>query len=172
MQDGPDFVDLRSNIKSIRYVNGTLDNFDLPVKKMDPVVQNKPSEKLKLEEAGKKYKYGDLYLKEMKMYRLVLQKNDPQLTKAVKKAKGSKWRKYIGFGVIPCAADAVSSMIAYNLYSNPSFIAYNPQSARTSLIEAYAASGLAVICGVVGISANVLHKKHNKKVVDLYNSLP
>jgi hypothetical protein len=174
MQDGPDFVEARSGIKSIRYSNGTLESFefDQPLKRTEVIAQDKPTEKLKLQQVGKRYKYGDLYLKETKMYRFVLQQNDPQLIKAVRKAKSSKWKKYISFGAIPCAADAIGSFLAYQLYSDPTFIAYNPNAAQSALIEGYAATGLAMICGAAGMSFNVIHKKHNKKVVDLYNSLP
>ena len=172
MPEGPDFVDLKSNIKGISYANGSYEDFH-PVKpEPEKPVSAIPVQKYKLEPDGKKFRYGDLYLKEMKMYRFVLQKNDPELSKAVKKAKSSKWKKYIGFGAIPFGAATILYYGVYKFYSDPSNSLYNPDLASAALYDTFTNAAVTVACGAIGITCNIQHKKHNKKVVDIYNALP
>jgi hypothetical protein len=171
LQDGPDFIDLKSNIKSIRYANGQLEQFQT----MKPVTEIAVPVRVarqKIEPFGKRYKCGDQYLKESKMYRFVLQEDDPALRKAVKKAKSMKWKKYIGFGAIPFGAATVLYYGIYKLYSDPSSGFYDPQLASAALFDCYTEAAITVACGTIGITYNILHKKQNKKVVNMYNSLP
>jgi hypothetical protein len=173
MQDGPDFVDLKSNIKTIRYENGLVEDLQ-PVKPKAEVksVTTVPVESTKIEPLGKRFKCGDIYLKEMKMYKFALQKNDETLTKAIKKAKSSKWKKYFIFGMIPFGAATAGYYAIYKVYADPTSSLYNPDLASAALFDSYTNAAITIACGTIGMTYTILHKKHNKRVVDIYNALP
>ncbi len=166
MLNGPDYVVEKSQVKLVKYANGSMDVFP------DITAPPKPVETTlskKIENADRrKYLYQNKIIGVNRMYKIVLNENNTQLNKLVKKAKTARWLCYVNYGAIGGAVLAIGSIS--NMNNSSRFPApYNQIYYEESKNEAIAFSVFGVVCGAVGVTFTITYKKLNKKIVALYN---
>jgi hypothetical protein len=166
LPDGPVYVEPKSNIRSIRYSNGTIESFPGPeVQQTNAPIVKENAKFIPLTKSS--YTYKDKLIKDRQMFKIMLAENDPALKLAVKKAKSAKWKKYFGFGIIPFGASAMVYMAFANIASKSPTYSGMADNYR---IESYVDGAIALAFGATGITYNIIYKKKRAAAIDLFNS--
>jgi hypothetical protein len=177
-QEGPTFTEKKENVNTIKYKDGKIeklnaqtDNSTSPTNsKVDLNKATPPSESLLKFEyiEGNKYSFNNQIIKENKMYRIMRQKNNPDLNLYIKKAKRSNGLKFIGFGAIPVAAFSLISFVNASIDSSGGVLAQPEQAARERLTgQILGIASVALL--TTGVVFVIQHKKNRNKAVKLYN---
>jgi len=169
-QDGPIYIENKSNLKIIKYSNGTREEFksqqsNNTIKSYEnqpdyTAKQVKP--KGKIEADGKGFWYNGKWIKEGEVHNLLLASNDQQIKLLVGSAQKSKRLKRWGIAVIPLAL--IGNVFISNL---------NDPETRDVAFDVTSAS----LCFSGAIAFSMTHiyfkrkqKASNAEAIKLYNS--
>ncbi len=172
-QDGPSYIENKSEIKQITYSNGlrevfstvketktntpeTAANNDYYNPNTAPVAPQK-----KIEPYGVRYKYQGRKIGEREMQEVLMSTKDKQIIGLVRSAKDAKTMQYMGFAAIPFGITALV------LFAS-SFDSYgNVDSGKMTGAGIMVCATFA--CPVVSIVNKHKRTKMNKQAVQLYN---
>jgi hypothetical protein len=178
--DGPLYVASKREIEVIKYKNGTVDEFNKPVQKIELSKQNtetstKPVEKdttfYKMEAIGKKLVYKGREVKEGRIFSVIYEYpyplNKPLLLNEAQKMKKFKKRQW-GFG-IGAIAGGLAIPYAGIYLSVLDFV--NGGSIGSTLIPASIGGGLVVAATGLVLCKYFQKKKYKQKakIAELYN---
>lgn len=171
-QDGPSYVENKSEIAQITYSNGLKEVFSVKeIKKEIPeTVTNSDyynpnatpvNPQSKMEPYGTRYKYQGRKIGEREMQRVLMNTKDKQIIGLVQSAKDAKTMQYLGFAAIPLA---ITGLV---LFATASDNYGNIDSGKMI-------AGGIMFCGAFAVPVVSIVNKHkrtklNKKAVQLYN---
>ncbi len=175
-QDGPTFIESKSNIQLIKYSNGSEEKID-PQQTANTV---KPVESTtdyyvgpvehpnnKISRQGNRFQYQGEVINERAMQDVLYKSNDKQIILLAGSAKDAKNFQYIGFGAIPFGVGALYFLTK----SMASSITYNNRGANSGDLT------LSAICCMGAISCPIAsgyfkHKRtiSNREAIKLYNA--
>ena len=173
-QDGPNYVEEKSEIQMIIYSNGLKEEFE--EKKAAPIVEKNSDyyadpplamTSKKIGQLGSHYTYNGLLLSENELYYVLLKKKDVKIAGCVEQAKKSRGMQYIGFGAIPFGIAAY-----YCLLYGSGLGSYNTNSGYTqSTYYSFAAvcGIIAVACPIESIISKGNRNRANKDAVKMFN---
>ncbi|MES2286623.1 MAG: hypothetical protein V4547_13125 [Bacteroidota bacterium] len=161
-QDGPNFIENKSDIQLIKYSNGTKDEFKFQPKQKESKTDyysGPVKSTIKIESDNNRFRYNGKRINEPELHRILISNNDPQITLLKNSARRYKKLQYIGLGGLAFGAAGVLSFAAAELLDAP---------------------GLNVVGGVfIGVAVSLpiaaiyfKHKRNvaNAKAIELYNS--
>lgn len=166
--DGPIYSDLKNDIASINYKNGTNEKFEyqMPVQTI-----TKPKETFvlvtktypELKRFGSKFLYGNELVGNREMHSILLGVNDPKISKHIRLAKKQAAWQYIGFGFFPCAIAALS--IASETTGDPTANStyFNDEMAGAAIMGV-----LGVACFATSITLKAKRNKNEAAALKLY----
>ncbi len=173
-QDGPTYIEKKSDIKMIVYSNGVKEVFEQkqPEKTVIQVTDNvdyyggTATTSNKIEILGRvKFKQKDRYLNERNLQNVLIQTKDKQIIALVTEAKTSKAMQYIGFAAIPLGIIGLGLIATSPQYSYSGAITYN---------DGMLAGGTLCLIAAVAcpITSGVFKKRRlndNREAIKLYN---
>lgn len=181
-QDGPTYIESKSDIRYVKYSNGLKEEFSsTPVSTGPIVIQNQPqttgsssntdyydpnagrsvSNGSKMIPVGTRYKYMGRKIGEREMQGILLKTNDKDIVRNIQAAKDAHKFQYIGFAAFPLAiAGLVVMTNGIDSYGNMD---------SGSAIGGLLLVGAAITCPV--LSGVFKHKRttSNREAVELYN---
>ncbi|MGQ0828739.1 MAG: hypothetical protein ACT4ON_10120 [Bacteroidota bacterium] len=176
-QDGPTYIEEKSNIQLIRYANGLKEEFQkeqpkVIVKENYQASENKtdyyggPAKPTnKIEYLGSRYQYNKLNINERELHRVLLQSKDKRIISLVGNSKDAYRLQFIGFAAIPLGIGAFS-FFAKSISGYFGSIRYNSD---------LAASGICLIAAIACPIASGIFKhnrtKYNKQAIKIYNEI-
>ncbi|OFY85476.1 MAG: hypothetical protein A3F72_09880 [Bacteroidetes bacterium RIFCSPLOWO2_12_FULL_35_15] len=177
-QDGPTYVENKSEIKQITYSNGLKEVFSVKEQKIsvpETIANNDyynpnagpVNPQSKIEPYGSRYKYQGRKIGEREMQRILMSTKDKQIIGLVQSAKDANKMQYIGFAAIPLGIGSLVALAnSFNTYSSGSYNGTN-NSGLVSISVILAAAAIA--CPVISIVSKSKRKKCNREAVKLYN---
>lgn len=180
-QDGPMYIELRTQVKSIHYANGTVEEFaKIAPRTSSPSITpysadnsadyftNKYANENQLEMYGRGYRYKGNRMTEREFYIFLEKTHDPDINVYVNKAKDAKAKQYIGFGGIVLGIGTF-----YFLTKSLRYASYNNNGTASLNGKYLTYSGLCLIGGITcPILSGVYKNKrtaYNRKAIELYN---
>lgn len=176
-QDGPSYVENKSEIKQITYSNGLKEVFSVKENKIsvpETIANNDyynpnagpVNPQSKMEPYGSRYKYQGRKIGEREMQRILMSTKDKQIIGLVQSAKDANKMQYIGFAAIPLGIGSLVALVnSVNTYPSGSYNGTNSGLVTVSVMLAAAA----IACPVVSIVSKSKRKKCNREAVKLYN---
>lgn len=162
-QDGPTYIDKKSDIKMIIFANGVKETFYAEQPKETKKIEkndyySNASQDNKIEDWELRYRYHNTFINQPQMQKILMQTNDPKIMNLVNLSKDSRRKELIGFATIPFAIAAIGSMV-YALEANE---------------PAFAVAGGICIAGAITcpiLSGINRHRKvkYNSTAIKLYN---
>lgn len=167
---GPTYTELKNDLASINYNNGTNETFQYqapvqPIAKKEAYYVPKAPAYPSLKPFGAtKFMYNGAIIGNREMHSILLNLNDPKITSHIKLAKKQAAGQYIGFGFFPCAIAAMA------IASQPS--SNGPSSNNGYLNDEIAGSvvmgALGVACFATSITLKVKRSKNEAAALKLY----
>ncbi|MDF2436115.1 MAG: hypothetical protein K0Q95_491 [Bacteroidota bacterium] len=175
-QDGPTYIEAKSDIASIKFSNGIKEIFNNPVIHTEPAATNSTAtaagdyydpnagrvvSRVKMEPYGARYKYNGRKIGEREMQEVLLKTNDKEIIQKIQSAREAKHLQYIGFAAFPLGIASFATLLGgTNQYG---------QVNDGALTGSFLLLGAAIACPV--LSGVFKHKRTvgNKKAVELYN---
>lgn len=173
-QDGPTYIELKSDIKMIVYSNGSKEVFEQ--KKPEKVVVQVSTEDAdyyggknasnNIDILGKvKFKQNGKILNERRLHNVLLQTNDKPIMALVQDSKKSHGLQYVGFAAIPIGIIGLVLINSSAQYSYNNQITYNEGM--------LAGGGLCLVAAAACPIASGMFKKRrlndNRAAIKLYN---
>lgn len=125
-QDGPNFIEHKSEIQLIKYSNGTRDEFKIQPNTVAKTNESKSdyyagpvNSNIKIESHKNRFRYNGKRINEQELHRILLTRNDPQITLLKNSARRYKKLQYLGFGGLAFGAAGVVSFAAADLLDAP-----------------------------------------------------
>lgn len=107
-QDGPNFIENKSDIQLIKYSNGTKDEFKIQPNTISKTNESKTdyyagplNSNIKIESHNNRFRYNGKRINEPELHRILLSRNDPQITLLKNSARRYKKLQYCRAGW-PC----------------------------------------------------------------------
>lgn len=173
-QDGPTYIESKSNIQLIKYSNGSKEEFesaqiksnDVPTESAVDYYSGPVKTNNKIEKFGNHFRYQDEAISERKMHDILFKSKDKEIISLAGRAKDAKGLQYIGFGAIPLGVGAFY-FLARGLF-NTSYYNQGPNS-RDLTFSAICFVG-AISCPIA--SGYFKHKRNvsNKEAIKMYNA--
>ena len=168
--DGPIYSEDKIDVKVIKYKNGMQEIFELVKQEKNsevtlPVKTSEPVKNPVLVKRGSKYLYGNQKVKEAEMNDILLDLNNPRITKEVTLAKRLKMGQYIGFAAIPAGAAAIFLFATSHRFRDLSV--YDEERSSNSGAFALIAAG----CLTTTLTFKIMSTKSNAKAVKLYKQI-
>jgi hypothetical protein len=191
-QDGPTYIELKSNIKMIVYSNGMKEIFEEknPVKPpvFQPSSENDYYDKTytsagatgKIEPFKSKYKVEEKIINEKSMRKLLLETNDPKIITLVNQSKKAQRRQFIWIAALPLAQIALVSFASAPAQSyqttspttgttpGTTTTVYQPQRNGLYVLGAITLAG-AVACPIISVKQKHKKKSTTTAAIKLYN---
>lgn len=173
-QEGPVYIEGKSNIKLIKYSNGTKEEFqsqqtkstDVPVENSSDYYSGPVNTNNKIERFGNHFRYQGENISENALHDVLFKTKDKQIMSLTGNAKDAKKLQYIGFGAIPLGVGAFY-FLAKGLFGT-SYYNQRPNSGYMTL---------SAVCFVGAISCPIAsgyfkHKRNtsNREAIKLYNT--
>jgi hypothetical protein len=166
-QDGPDFIDSKSDIRLIKYSNGSKDEFELqPTNNVvNPKGNNTDyytgpvNQTYKIETHGNSFRYKEKKINERELHWILLNSSDPQITQLTNNARRYKKLQFVGLGGIILAVGGLGSIALGDLINEPAFGIFGGACLITAVAFPIAA-------------LNFKNKRNvsNREAIELYNS--
>lgn len=167
--NGPIYSELKNDLSSIHYNNGTNESFQYqaPVK---PTIKNADYYTVQAPKypslkpfGATKFIYNDNVIGNREMHSILLNVNDPKITSHIKLAKKQAAGQYIGFGFFPCAimAMAIASESSGDLTANSTYL--SDEIAGATIMGA-----LGVACFATSITLKAKRGKNEAAALKLY----
>lgn len=179
-QDGPVYVDNKSEIQTIKYSNGIKEEFakeQSHLLKLDTLKTSSNSNgppQNKIYANGPLFVLGNKVMNERRFHRMLLAKKDKDLSLLVRKAKVSKGMEFIGFAAIPSGIAAAGFAFFYMGAASGS--GPYASSALSSISQEQFYSYAALALSAVTISCPIISEiyKHrkvrcNRNAIEIYN---
>jgi len=166
---GPTYSEMKNDLASIHYNNGTSETFQYqaPVK---PVVKNAEYYTVQAPKypslkpfGSTKFIYNGDIIGNREMHSILLNVNDPKITSHIKLAKKQAAGQYIGFGFFPCAIAAMA--IASESTGDPTA---NSTYLNDEIVSATVMGALGVACFATSITLKVKRSKNEAAAVKIY----
>lgn len=176
-QDGPTYIELKSNVRMIVYANGVKEiikagpnpeNNKLSLSVSDDYI-NPAILNPKIQIEGNRYLLKGNMHSERKIQRLLLDTKDKQIAGYVTKAKRAQKLQYVGFGAIPLGIAGLLLMesAVTTGYSNTG--QYSPKTNyNLATFGAFCIAG-AIACPIASGVFKHKRKQYNTEAVNLYN---
>jgi hypothetical protein len=163
-QDGPTYVEKKSEIKMVILSSGLKEIFQSEEKKTTnssgDYYGNNSNGNLKIEHWGARYRYDGKLISENQMQKIVLQTNDKKIMTWVGIAKDNKKLQYIGFAAIPLGVISLYSL-AYG---------YSGSSNYKGLLTLSGVCFIGTVaCPIISGISKHKRKEANNEAVRLYN---
>ncbi|MBL7889174.1 MAG: hypothetical protein JNL24_06455 [Bacteroidia bacterium] len=176
-QDGPNYIESKSNIQMIKFSNGIKEVFNQePAKVVTNTKSNdyytpepvKPNNKI--DTWGIRYRYQGHTISEREMQEVLLKSKNKQVIGLVGQAKDAKKMQYIGFAGIPLGVTSViflwkSTGIFSNSYNYTNGKLFNSSDLAISAVCAAAAITCPIVSGISKGNRN----KYNRQAIKIYN---
>jgi hypothetical protein len=173
-QDGPTYVESKSDIQYVKYSNGLKEQFTEEKPKAPPQEETTSNNdyynpggnfsqprSLKMEPYGSKYKFQGRKIGEREMQSILLKTQDRQIINYVQGAKDAHLWSFIGFAAIPLGIGSIA------------FLANSVTASGTLNEGNFAASvlcfGGAIACPIISGVYKHKRKYNNYKAVEIYN---
>lgn len=166
-QDGPDFIENKSNIQSILYSNGLKEEFKTPP--VDNISEQKvisgdyyaqsENPTYKIERQGNRFLYNGKRIKDSEMHWILLDRNDDGITMLVEDARRYKKLQYVGLGGLVFGGVGMISFVLGELVDEPGLMVFG---------GVCAAVGIA--CPIASIHFKKKRNYSNREAIHLYNS--
>jgi len=165
-QDGPNFIENKSEIQLIKYSNGTKDEFKIQLNAIaktnesdtdyysGPVKSN-----IKIESDKNRFRYNGKRINEPELHRILLSSNDPEVILLKNNARRYKKLQYVGLGGLVFGGAGAVSFIAAELFDAPALT-----------IVGGVFIGVAVALPITAIYFKHKRNNANTEAVKLYNS--
>lgn len=170
-QDGPTYVESKSEIQYIKYSTGLKEQFseEKPKPQEQPTATAdyyNPGEtftprKSKMEPYGAKYKYQGRRIGEREMHETLMKTQDRQIISYVQKSKEAHALSFVGFGAFPLGIAAIY-FLGNSVNSN---LTLNTGNFATSVL----CLGGAIACPIISGVYKHKRKSYNRQAVELYN---
>jgi hypothetical protein len=176
-QDGPLYVELKSNIDMIKFSNGIKEVFkqEIPVKTTitvtektndyysnAPIIQNN-----RIETWGSRFRYHDRTISERELHEMLLKTNNKQIMGFVGQAKDAKSMQYIGFAAIPLGITSYVFLLkSSGLFSTRG--GYNKFDSGDLAVSAICAAA-AITCPIISGVSKSNRNKSNRQAIKIYN---
>ncbi|MDO9187311.1 MAG: hypothetical protein Q7W13_14945 [Bacteroidia bacterium] len=125
-QDGPNFIENKSEIQLIKYSNGTRDEFKIQPNTIAKTNEGKTdyyagpvNSNFKIESHNNRFRYNGKRINEPELHRILLTRNDPQITLLKNSARRYKKLQYVGLGGLAFGAAGLLSFAAADLLGEP-----------------------------------------------------
>lgn len=163
LSDGPNYIESKKNVKSIRFSNGVEEKID---PKLIPSVSstNEPVFSNKIEIRGINFFYHRKFLSQNRMHEMLLQTNNKEISKLVVKAKIGKKMQYIIFAGIPLGITGIA-FFAVGLDEEVYDDQYSSIYYSLGLICVTGAITCPILSGIGRYQKN----KYNREAIKLYN---
>ncbi|MDP1744817.1 MAG: hypothetical protein Q8L90_04530 [Bacteroidota bacterium] len=165
-QDGPNFIENKSEIQLIKYSNGTRDEFKIQPNTISKTNESKTdyyegpvNSNIKIESHKNRFRYNGKRINEPELHRILLTRNDPQITLLKNSARRYKKLQYVGLGGLAFGAAGVLSFAAAEILDAP---ALN--------IVGGVFIGVAVTLPIAAIYFKHKRNVSNAQAIELYNS--
>lgn len=170
-QDGPTYIDKKSDIKMIIFANGMKEVFEeqkivVEVKTSTPtddyVVKEIP-ESTKIDVWGQnKFRYKNRFMGEREVQDVLMKSKDKKIMSLVGSAKDSKKLQYVGFAGIPLGIGAGALLV---MSASTGYYGFDETYLAGSAICALAA----IACPIVAVTMKTKRNRCNREAVRLYN---
>lgn len=176
-QDGPFYVENKSEIKQITYSNGLKEVFSVKEVKASVPETNANNDYYnpnttqelthkRIEPFGVRYIYEGRKIGEREMQRILMNTQDKQIVGLVQSAKDANKMQYIGFAAIPLGIGSLVAFANSFTYSNSgNYVGQNSGLVTASVFLAAAT----VACPIISIVSKSKRKRCNREAVKLYN---
>lgn len=181
-QDGPKYVELKSNIAMITYVNGVKEIFKKEGSERNPSVnanknidfQEPVSTNRHIEITGNQYQYQGAVYSERRIQQLLLDTKNSEIMGFVSRAKQAQKIQFIGFAAIPLG---IAGLVAIGSATRTTYT-YNPSTGMdeyaTKTNNNLVALGVvcisgAITCPIVSGVFKRKRKSYNSEAIRLYN---
>lgn len=168
-QEGPTYVENKTNIQLIKYANGAEEKFESqqpdnikPVEKVTDLSSGPVNHSNKIEKDGKGYWYQGDFMKEREMHKVLLNSKDQQISVLVGSARKNKRLQRIWIAAVPLVL--LGNIFTTNLE--------DPET-QSKLFDGTGA----VVCfsGAIAFSISSLyfrqkHNASNKEAIQLFNA--
>ncbi|CAN5553073.1 hypothetical protein BH10BAC1_BH10BAC1_21730 [soil metagenome] len=178
-QDGPTYIENKSDIKMIVYSNGVKEVFEQkqtptpkvevrnPDNNADYYGNSNSSNKIDLW-GGNKYHQNNRTFNESELHNILIQTKDKKIVALVSEAKNAKAMQYVGFAAIPLGIGAYGLLIGSLIKGSSNF------NGTVSPNGSYLAGSAICLVGAIAcpIASSVYKKKrktYNRAAVKLYN---
>jgi hypothetical protein len=183
--DGPLYIERKTDIKTIRFANGLKEEFSETVVRTSPTdnpqvvyyVDERSMPQLqvrnpnRIEPIGNKYLYQHRQIGENELYDVLLRSKDKHIISLVGKAKDCRTLQFIGFGAIPLGIGALYFLTKSSYQSSYYYGGYgsSPRNNDGDLaLSAVCVLG-AITCEVGSGIFKQKRKAANREAVALYN---
>ena len=171
-QDGPTYIELKSNIEWVKYSNGLKETFkkEEVVKPVQPYTPadyyaGGAAQNNKISIRGSRYYYKNDDFNEREIQDVLLDTKNKNIMAYVTKSQQAKKMKYIAFAAIPLG---VAGLFA--LASSTTFSYYGTQRTDNGLLTLGGfCIAAAIACPITSGAYNQKKKEYNRKAVKLYN---
>lgn len=166
-QDGPDFIENKSDIRLIKYSNGTKEEF----KTTPAVITAKPDQNnsdyytgpinltSKIEANGTRFRHEGRRINERELHRVLLSSNDQQINLLVNRANRSRKLQFVGLGGLAFGAVGAVSLALGTLFNETGF----------DIFAGVCAAG-AIACPIAAITFKHKRNVSNTEAIKLYNA--
>lgn len=170
--DGPTYVESKSNIKLIKYSNGSMEEFesqptkinDIPAESTNDYYSRPATTNNKIERYGNRFRYQGEAISERKLHGVLFNSKDKQIISLAGNAKDAKGLQYIGFGAIPLGVGAIY-FLTKGMFSNYYYTGPTSSNLTFSAICLVGAITCPIASGIFKHKRNV----SNKEAIKLYN---
>lgn len=181
--DGPVYVQLKSDLKMIKFQNGTVQDFSSekrPTTNFTPAYtpsstdnsgdyfSNKYAHQDNLEVWGRGFRYKGSFMNERELYLFLNKTHDREINALVEKAKDAKAKQKIGFVTIGFGVGTMYFLLKsmrYASYTNAGTAKLNSKYLAYSGICALGTIACPVMSGVFRSK----HANYNRQAINLYN---
>ena len=174
-QNGPAYIELKSNVKMIIYANGVKEIIRAEPASQTQIINGNDDyvsavdRNLKIEILGNKYLYKGTRHSEKQIQQLLLDTKDRKIAGYVIQAKRAQKLQYVGFGAIPLG---IIGLVAIENAITPSYTVNGQYSTKTNYnmvaLGAFCIAG-SITCPIVSGVFKYKRKKYNSEAIHLYN---
>lgn len=175
-QDGPTYIESKSNIQLILFSNGSREEFTsqakppviTPMESSADYYSGPPKPSNKIESFGNHFRYREEFISEKTLHDVLFKSKDKQIILLAGNAKDAKKLQYVGFGAIPLGVGALY-FLTRGIFNSTSY--YGQSRAQTSRDFTFSTICFmgAVACPIA--SGYFKHKRNvsNRQAIKLYN---
>lgn len=172
LPEGPDYIEIKSNIAIIKYSNGLTESFQAAPAQVTAPVANQntlpfPFNPQRITYLGlNRWEQMGRILNEEQMHVALWETKDKDILRLSKQSKFAKKAQFVGFATIPCGIAGISIAAAgvNNLFNGgPSNDNY--------LFGTMVCAALALSTNIFGVTMFHTHRRKNAQAIELYNQL-
>ena len=161
-QDGPLYIDRKSDIRIIIYSSGMRETFE--EEKQKPAANLFPSNSNnKIEDLELRYRFHNVYINQQQMQKTLLDTKDKKIMGLVAQAKEARKMEFIGLVAIPLGTAAYLNFFELN---SPT---YSNGDQRIVLVVSGVFALAAISCPIISSIKKKQKVRFNSEAINLYN---